>query len=557
MEVPGKTRVEIQRPWLKLYQQLGMGPTFVGRFNDALSMFRYAVETAADSPAIHYFDRTLTYAELDHLSDAFAGFLLERGIHPGDRVALYLQNVPQFLICLVGAWKVSAIGVSINPMNRSRELTLLLRDSGARVLVLHRDLYKDVAEPVLKEFPLVCAVTTAARDFQARHDPRVLGTAEPEQCVGSIDLLKVLQSGVRFGGLRKVAESTGPAMIVYTSGTTGIPKGAVITHANFAFDSEMVRKWVEFRDGAPILAIAPLFHITGLVAHIGLGFATSSPLILSTRFHPAVVADACEEYRGEFVIGAITAFIAIMNSPEVRHEQFRTLTKVFTGGAPVPAQVAEEFSKKFGVLMRNAYGMTETTALAVGVPLGLETPVDNNGAFSIGVPAYSTEIFIADDEGRPLPLGEAGEIYVRGPQVVSEYWERADATNEAFANGFLRTGDVAYMNEDGWLFIVDRKKDMISASGYKVWPKEVEDVIYTHPAVREVAVVGVKDEYRGETVKAVVSLRPGQSLDPSELVAYCKERMAAYKYPRVVEIIEDLPKTPTGKILRRELRQTS
>lgn len=554
MEVPDNATVEAQRPWIKHYQRQDMTRAFAGRFNDGLSMFRHAVEAAGDRPAIHYFDRTLSFAELDRLSDIFAGFLTAHHVGEGDRVALYLQNVPQFVICLLGIWKVGAIGVSINPMNRSRELTLLLKDSGARVLVSHSDLYKGVAEAVLKEFPDVLAVTTSARDFQSRNDPRVMSDQDLAPCEGTIDLLQVLQAGERPTIIRTQIAPEKPAMLVYTSGTTGIPKGAVITHANFAVDSDLWREWIGMRDEGPILAIAPLFHITGLVGHIGAAFATCSPLILSMRFHPAIVADAAEEYQAEFVVGAITAFIAIMHSPEVRTSQFRSLKTVYTGGAPVPAKIAEEFKAKFGLTIRNCYGMTETTALIVGVPPDEETPVDGNGAFSVGIPVFGSDAYIADEEGRRLPPGEVGEIYLRGPQVIREYWQRPDATREAFFDGYLRTGDVAYMNEDGWIFIVDRKKDMISASGYKVWPKEVEDVIYTHPAIREVAVVGVKDEYRGETVKAVVSLRPGQMLDPEELVNYCKERMAAYKYPRQVEIIEDLPKTPTGKILRRELR---
>jgi long-chain acyl-CoA synthetase len=554
MEASRQAPIALPRPWMKFYPEHYLDQPFVGCFNDGLSMFRRAVATAGDSAAIHYFDRTLSYAELDRLSDAFAGFLLDKGVNEGDRVALYLQNVPQFVICLLGAWKIGAIGVSINPMNRSRELTLLLRDSGARVLVLHRDLYKDVAESVLTAFPQVCAVTTSARDYQSRNDARVINVQEPLECQGSIDLVGVLLTGSRAAGLHVELAPEKPAMIVYTSGTTGMPKGAVITHANFSFDSALWREWMGMRDKGPILAIAPLFHITGLVGHIGAAFATCAPIILSMRFHPAVVADAAQEHQAEFMVGAITAFIAIMNSPEVRPEQFKTLKKAYTGGAPVPAKVAHEFSQKYGLPIRNTYGMTETSSLIVGVPFDLDTPVDSNGSYSVGVPVFSSDAYIADEIGQPLPAGEVGEIYLRGPQVISEYWQRPDATSEAFYNGYLRTGDVGYMNDDGWIFIVDRKKDMISASGYKVWPKEVEDVIYTHPAIREVAVIGVKDEYRGETVKAVVSLRPGQSVEPEALIAYCKERMAAYKYPRQVEIIEDLPKTATGKILRRELR---
>lgn len=554
MNAPDNRSAKLHRPWLDLYPQEARSRVFVPRFKDGLSIFMAAVRAGPDRPAIHYFDCTISYAELDRMSDAFAGFLVDGGIRDGDRVALYLQNVPQFLICLLGTWKAGAIGVSINPMNRARELRLLLEDSKARVLVTHRDLYAEVARDVLREFPGIRAVTTSVRDFQTRNDPRVMGDQELPHCESATDLLSVLKAFETSHGRHTEAVPEKPAMIVYTSGTTGMPKGAVISHANFAIDAEIWREWMALREGGAILGIAPLFHITGLVGHIGAALTMVAPVILSLRFHPAVVAEAAHEYQAEFAVGAITAFIAMMNSPDVQASQLRTLKKIYTGGAPVPATVPAHFREKFGILIRNSYGLTETSSLVVAVPGDKETPVDANGSFSVGVPVFETDAYIADEEGRRLPAGEVGEILLRGPQVTSGYWEREDATRETFFEGYLRTGDVGYMNEEGWLFIVDRKKDMIIASGYKVWPKEVEDVIYTHPAVREAAVVGVSDNYRGETVKAVVSLKPGKTLDPAALVAYCKERMAAYKYPRQVQIIEELPKTVTGKILRRELR---
>lgn len=542
------------RPWLKLYPPRSGAGDFKPRFSDALSLFLDAVSKAGERPVIHYFDRTISYAELDRLADRFAGFLASEGIGAGDRVALYLQNVPQFLIAVLAAWKIGAIGVTINPMNRARELRLLLNDSGARVLVAHDDLFDEVAREVLHEFPSVLAVTTSVHDFQTRDDERVMGKGRHVACEGSIDMMGVLHGTAPPLAPRARLDGKAPSIIVYTSGTTGIPKGAVISHANFSFDADVWREWMALRDGGPILAIAPLFHITGLAGHIGAAFATLSPVILSMRFHPAVMADAAEEYGAEFAVGAITAFIAIMHSPDVRPEQLKTVQKIYTGGAPVPLSVIEEFTQKFGIYIRNTYGLTESTSLSVSVPRDRKTPVDENGACAIGIPVFDTDIYIADEEGIPLAAGEVGEILMRGPQVVSGYWQQEQATRDAFFNGYLRTGDMAYMDPDGWLFIVDRKKDMINASGYKVWPKEVEDVIYTHPAVREAAVVGARDDYRGETVKAVVSLKAGHTLDAAELVAFCKERMAAYKYPRVVEIRDDLPKTATGKILRRELR---
>jgi long-chain acyl-CoA synthetase len=547
----------LARPWLQHHPRAEDGVTprpFSPRFSDGLALFRHNLSADAQAPAVHYFDRTLSYRELDDLSEAFAAWLLDQGVGAGERVALYLQNVPQFAICLLGAWKVGAIGVSINPMNRSRELTLLLADSGARVLVSHRDLFEDTAREVLQGFPQVLAVTTSVRDFQTRNDPRLFTGADLPPCYGSTDLCSALAllRGRRVAPVQAAPAS--PAVLVYTSGTTGVPKGAVVSHANFAADAEIYRCWTGLRGGAPVLAIAPLFHITGLIGHIGLAWAIRAPMILAMRFHPAVVAEAAEQHRAEFVVGAITAFIALMNAPEVTPRQFASLTLVLSGGAPVPAQVAAEFERHVGVPIHNCYGMTESTSLAVSTPPGQRGPVDAQGALSVGVPVFATDVRIVDDAGADVPAGTVGEILLRGPQVVAGYWQRPAETAETFIDGWLRSGDVGYLDAQGWLFLVDRKKDMIVASGYKVWPKEVEDVLYTHPAVREAAVVGVIDAYRGETVKAVISLKPGQHADAESLIDFCKARMAAYKYPRIVDIVDELPKTATGKILRRSLR---
>jgi long-chain acyl-CoA synthetase len=255
-------------PWLARYADGDAEVQLSPACKDGLSLFRHAVDTDPDAPAICYFDRVLSYAEVDQLSDAFAGWLASIGVGAGDRVALYLQNVPQFPICLLGAWKIGAIGVSINPMNRSRELTLLLEDSGARVLVAHRDLYEDVAREVLKQFPQGVCVTTSAREFQSRNDARCF--AEPDRAPpkGTIELADALDNAPAAPALRRGTPPEHPAVIVYTSGTTGIPKGAVVTHWNFASDAELWRLWAHLPNGGPVLAIAPLFHITGLVGHL-------------------------------------------------------------------------------------------------------------------------------------------------------------------------------------------------------------------------------------------------------------------------------------------------
>lgn len=293
-----------------------------------------------------------------------------------------------------------------------------------------------------------------------------------------------------------------------------------------------------------------------MVCEFAACLATAGTLALAYRFEAGTVLDAFLEHRPAFTVGPSTAYMALMAHPDVTPGHFASFHCMSSGGAPLPPALVERFRADFGPYVHNGYGLTECTAPCASVPPGRRAPVDKvSGTLAVGVPGPDTVVRIVDDAGRDLPFGEQGEIAVRGPQVVPGYWRRPDATAETLPDGELRTGDIGFMDRDGWLYVVDRKKDMINAAGFKVWPREVEDVLYTHPAVREAAVVGVPDPYRGETVKAYVSLRPGACPAPEELAAYCKERLAAYKYPRVVEVLPELPKTASGKILRRELRQ--
>ena len=282
---------------------------------------------------------------------------------------------------------------------------------------------------------------------------------------------------------------------------------------------------------------------------------TGATLVLTYRFDPEAAIETIRDEQVTFTVGSITVFIALMNAPNARRDALATLTKIYSGGAPIPPSTVTAFSGTFGQYIHNIYGLTETTSPSHAVPLGAQAPVDQaSGALSVGVPVYNTVVRIVGEDGRDLPPGEVGELVTQGPQVVPGYWNKPGETARALPGGALHTGDVGYMDRDGWFYIVDRKKDQINVSGYKVWPREVEDVLYEHEAVREAAVVGVPDPYRGETVKAYVSLKPGRAVTPAELVAYGRQKLAAYKYPREVEILAELPKTVTGKLLRRELR---
>ncbi len=547
------TRAET-RPWQKLYDQ-GQPDDIQVEHRHALAMFRAAVARAADRPAILYFDGRLTYGELDRMTDALAVALLDRGVARGDRVMLVLQNVPQFVIGLVAAWKAGAIAVPVNPMYRARELRMLLADSEPAALIAQDDFYADVARDVLADMPVAVAITTSELAFQTRNDPRIFTDTRPST-TEALDLIELLSDHEGEQPPELEFEPSEVATIVYTSGTTGTPKGAMNTHANLAFNAQASRQWRGLDEGDGILAIAPLFHATGLVGHVCAAMMAVSPPILVCRFEPGVVLDAINEHQPRFTVGAITALIALMNHPDARAETFACFRTVFSGGAPVPPAVADELAQKLGIHIRNGYGLTETSATLALTPMERPGPVDpETGALSVGVPVFNTDARIVDDSGAAVAPGEAGELLVRGPQVIPGYWNKPD--DDSITEGWLHTGDIAVMDQQGWLYVIDRKKDMINASGYKVWPRDVEDVLYSHPAVKEAAVVPQVDAYRGETVKAVLSLKPGMTADAEEVIAFCKQRMAAYKYPRIVEFVPELPKTPTGKIMRRALRGQS
>lgn len=554
--MPGvpETSIYGSKPWLARYSA-GQPSSITVEFDSALDMFRAAVGRDPDGEIIRYFDGRITLRELDALTDAFAAGIVDAGFAPGERLAVYLQNVPQFVIAQIGCWKAGGIAVSINPMNKERELTELLTDSGSTVLVCLESLYRDVAATVVPGTAVRTVITTSELEYQTRNDPRIFTGIERIACGGTLDMAELLG---RFAGQVPPAVTLGPdgiAFLTYTSGTTGPPKGAMTTHRNVVFNAQTYRDWVGLTSDDVILGVAPLFHITGLIAHIAIALLIGAPLVLMYRLDPAVTIETIRDEKATFSVGSITVFIALMNSPAADKDALRTFTKILSGGAPIPPSTVTAFRETFGHYIHNVYGLTETTSPSHGTPFGTEGPVDPaSGALSVGVPVYDTVVQIVDDDGNDLPVGEIGELVTTGPQVVAGYWNKPEESAKALPGGSLHTGDVGYMDAQGWFYIVDRKKDQINAGGYKVWPREVEDVLYEHPAVREAAVVGVPDEYRGESVKAFVSLRPGTSATEDELIAFTKERMAAYKYPRRIEFLDEIPKTVTGKLLRRELR---
>jgi long-chain acyl-CoA synthetase len=519
-----------------------------------LALFRDTVDSHGTKNAVLYFDGALTFDELDTRSDGFAAHLLTNGFSGESRVALYLQNNPSFVIALLGVWKAGGAAVVVNPMYRQRELEYLLSDSGATVLVCLDELYQEVVTHVIAsgKTQVKHVIISSPRDDQTRDDCRVFPIDSPPA--------NVLRLGEVTAAIDPNLPQTRPApddlaVLMYTSGTTGQPKGAMITHRALSFSSQTYRDWIGIGSEDRILGVAPLFHITGLVGHVGVGLLTGAALILNHRFEPTVLLELIREHRPTFTVGSITVFNSLSSRPDISLDDFSSFRAVFSGGAPIAPSLRDTIRTRTGMSLHNLYGMTETTSPAIGVPLGDSGRIDPlSGALSIGVPVFNTTVRIIDDNRQALPPGEIGEIAISGPQVIPAYWERPDESAEKIVSGEIATGDVGFMDDDGWFYLVDRKSDMIIASGYKVWPREVEDVLYSHPAIREAAVVGMPDQYRGETVKAFVSLKSGASCTADEIIEFCKSQMAAYKYPRVVEFRADLPKSGTGKISRRELR---
>lgn len=541
------------KPWISLLSEAQRTPVHPAA--TLVHAFRDSVGRAPDHPALAYFDGRLTYRETDELSDSVAGHLAARGLRRGDRVAIMLQNSPQFVLALLGAWKAGATVVPLNPMYKSGEVGHVLKDAEVTALICSDRAWEAYLRDTAAAAPAVrIAVTACELDFQTKNDERVLNFERLPAADDADDLVAVARKGLAAPAGRQLTAAD-VALISYTSGTSGTPKGAMNSHGNIMVNAERQRTGHPIAEGSAYFALAPLFHITGMVCQLAACLANAGTLVLAYRFHPGVVLDAFAEHRPAYTVGPSTAFMALAATPGVTPGHFASFQVISSGGAPLPPALVEKFRAAFGPYIRNGYGLTECTAPCASVPPEREAPVDPvSGTLSVGVPGPDTVVRIIDENGADVPFGEQGEIAVRGPQVVSGYWRLPEATAAAFPDGELRTGDIGFMDREGWLYVVDRKKDMINASGFKVWPREVEDVLYTHPAVREAAVVGVPDAYRGETVRAYVSLRPGSSVEPDELGAYCKERLAAYKYPREVEILAELPKTASGKILRRELR---
>jgi long-chain acyl-CoA synthetase len=475
-----------------------------------------------DRVAIKLDDIELTYRLLEGASTHIAGLLHERGFSVSDRVGIMLPNVPYFPVCYYGILRAGGVVVPMNVLLKRREVAFYLRDSGARVLFAWHGFAED-AQAGAGDAGAKCVIVEPGQ-FE-----RTVGEAE-----------------ARTEVVERAQDDT--AVILYTSGTTGTPKGAELSHANLLGNCETARSLFDLESERVTLGALPLFHSFGQTCAMNATIKGGGTLTLLPRFDPTKALEIIERDGVNVFEGVPTMYGAILHAPERERFDASSLEMCASGGAAMPVELLRGFENAFGCKVLEGYGLSETSPVA-----SFNHPDRERKAGSIGTPIRDVEMKVVDEDDNELPAGEVGEIVIRGPNVMKGYWNRADATEEVLRGGWLHTGDMAKVDDDGYFFIVDRKKDMIIRGGYNVYPREIEEVLYEHPAVREAAVVGVPDEELGEEIGAAVVLKDGADASAEELREHVRSQVAAYKYPRVIWFVEDLPKGPTGKILKREI----
>ena len=549
----------MDKPWLRNYE-----PEVPATLKYPQTTLHYNLEQAArkhpDAPATIFMDAELNYAQLNELADRFAAGLQSLGVKKGDRVAVYVANSPQFIMAYYGALKAGAVVVPFNPLYGSSEVRHQLRDSGAETAVVMSRFYPIVKE-VRSETPLKRVLVTNIKEYFPSL-LRLLFTVVKETKEGDRQSIAGdpdtywYQEFIGNAPPRPSPVAVAPsdtAALIYTGGTTGVPKGAELSHFSLNANALQCRAWMHHcQEGQEtILAALPLFHSFGMTTCMNFAVLMSSAMLLIPN--PREVASILEKvakWHPTVFPGVPAMYLSFANFPNVGRYDIRSIRACLSGAAPLPPEIQERFSKLTGAHLVEGYGLSEAA------PVTHANPVFGQGRpGSIGLPFPDTEARIVDIKTgtKEVPRGEPGELIVRGPQVMKGYWNMPGETANALRDGWLYTGDIATMDEDGYFRIVDRKKDMIIASGYNVYPRDVEQVLYQHPKVMEAVAAGIPDGARGETVKAYIVLKPGETATPDEFIAYCRSKLAAYKVPEYVEFRTELPKTIVGKVLRRML----
>ncbi|MBO8170456.1 MAG: long-chain-fatty-acid--CoA ligase [Bacillaceae bacterium] len=547
-----------KKPWLKYYP--GEVPHTLEYPDVTLTHFlKQSATDYGDRNAIYFMGKSLTYQQLLDASYRFAHALKKMGVKKGDRVSIMLPNCPQSVIAYYGALLIGAIVVQTNPLYMERELEYQMNDSGATVIVC-LDLVYPKVQKVMDKTPLQKVIVTGIKDYLP-FPKNILYPLVQKKKGESVSVnyqegkVYAWKNILEQESADPIEEQVDPAedlaLLQYTGGTTGTPKGVMLTHRNLVANVIQSKAWFyRAKKGEErILAVLPFFHVYGMTVVMNFSVLLAGCMILVPRFDVDMIFKAIDKLKPTIFPGAPTMYVALINHPDIKKYDMSSIEACLSGSAPLPLEVQEKFEELTGGRLVEGYGLSETSPVTHANPIW-ERRV--NG--SIGVPWPDTEVKIVDPAtGEDVPPGETGELAVKGPQVMKGYWNKPEETDVVLKDGWFLTGDMSYMDEDGYFYIVDRKKDMIIAGGFNIYPREVEEVLYTHPAVLEAAVVGVPDEYRGETVKAFIVLKEGQHVSEKELDEFCRKNLAAFKVPRLYEFRDELPKSMVGKILRRVL----
>ena len=530
-----------ERPWIKAYAGYAEAETEVpgGSLTDLL---RQAVGEHADRTAIKFYGRAISFSQLGQAVEGLAGALSQNGLQKGDRIALMLPNCPQYVISFFATVRLGATVTQLNPMYVEREIEYILRDSGAKKVVVYADMYPRV-KAVQRETSVDEVIVV---DLQ--------GTAELQDGDKLFD--DYLRSATGAASEVEIDPAEDLAALQYTGGTTGVSKGAMLTHRNLLANvSQSLDMFIDdedaFADNEKIVGVLPYFHIFGLTCVMLFGIKQGLQQLLVPRFEAQEMADLVKAEEPVMFAAVPTMYMGLNTLDDLESYGFDKIRTYNSGGSALPVELARSFKKRTGKTLFEGYGLSEASPVTHFNPPFLGESREG----SIGVPIPSTDARIVDPETgeKEVETGESGELVIKGPQVMKGYWGMPEETANTLRDGWLHTGDVARMDEDGYFYIVDRKKDMILASGYNVYPREIEEILYEHPRVSEAVAVGVPDEYRGESVKAFVVGKPGGEVTEEEILAFCRERLAPYKAPKTIEFREELPKSTVGKLLRRVL----